>query len=113
MLGVRCREDSSIVTLSVASPGPVMTASVSTGTNTTQPGLSVEQPAALVKLCPLELKTKVSPKVRNHGERPYSGLKSPTSTFTFKTLLSIKTLCNTDIDSTISRREIGMQTKLP
>ena len=62
------REDSSIVTLSVASPGPVMTASVSTGTNTTQPGLSMEQPPALVKLCPVELETKVNPKVRNHGE---------------------------------------------
>ena len=71
MLGVRCREDSSIVTLSVASPGPVMTASVSTGTNTTQRGLSMEQPAASVKLCSVELDAKVSPKVRNHGEGPY------------------------------------------
>ena len=41
----------------------------------------------------LEIQTKVHPKVLNHGEGPFSWLKAATTAFTFKTLLTIKTLC--------------------
>ena len=61
----------------------------------------------------LELETKVHLKVCNHGEGPYKGLFLVESGYyRYHIQDTIKTLCKTDIDSTVSRHEIGSPTQL-
>ena len=43
--------------------------------------------------------------------RAFSWLKAATTAFTFKTLLKHKTLCQTGVNPTVSRREIGLPTQ--